>query len=35
VQAPVAMILGGLSPLGAGRLTCRADVPEKALEGAA
>lgn len=28
VEVPVAMILGGLSPLGAGRLTCRADVPE-------
>jgi glycine reductase len=35
VQVPVAMILGGLNPLGAGRLTCRADVPEEALEGVA
>jgi hypothetical protein len=32
LEVPVAMILGGLSPLGAGRLTCRADVAE---EGAA
>ncbi len=32
VEVPVAMILGGLNPLGAGRLTCRADEPE---EGAA
>ncbi|MGH4017006.1 MAG: glycine/sarcosine/betaine reductase component B subunit [Pseudonocardiaceae bacterium] len=32
VEVPVAMILGGLNPLGAGRLTCRADVP---LEGVA
>lgn len=43
IEVPVAMILGGLSPLGAGRLTCRADVPsddgpsddEAALEGVA
>jgi hypothetical protein len=35
VQVPVAMILGGLNPLGAGRLTCRADVPEQALKGVA
>ncbi|MGH3910363.1 MAG: glycine/sarcosine/betaine reductase component B subunit, partial [Pseudonocardiaceae bacterium] len=27
VEVPVAMILGGLNPLGAGRLTCRADMP--------
>lgn len=32
IEIPVAMILGGLNPLGAGRLTCRADEPE---EGAA
>ena len=35
IEVPVAMILGGLSPLGAGRLTCRADVPAQGLEGAA
>lgn len=38
IEVPVAMILGGLSPLGAGRLTCRADIPvgdEAALEGVA
>ncbi|MGH3624874.1 MAG: glycine/sarcosine/betaine reductase component B subunit [Sciscionella sp.] len=28
IEVPVAMILGALSPLGAGRLTCRADVAE-------
>lgn len=28
IEIPVAMILAGLSPLGAGRLTCRADAPE-------
>ncbi len=28
VEIPVAMILAGLSPLGAGRLTCQADAPE-------
>lgn len=28
VEVPVAMILGGLNPLGAGRLTCRPDVAE-------
>ncbi|MGH3938863.1 MAG: glycine/sarcosine/betaine reductase component B subunit [Pseudonocardiaceae bacterium] len=35
VEVPVAMILGALSPLGAGRLTCRPDVPGRALEGVA
>ncbi|MDQ3887594.1 MAG: glycine/sarcosine/betaine reductase component B subunit [Actinomycetota bacterium] len=35
VQVPVAMVLGSLSPLGAGRLTCRADPPVEPLEGAA
>ena len=35
IEVPVAMILAGLSPLGAGRLTCRGDVPAAGLEGAA
>lgn len=35
VQSPVAMILSALSPLGAGRLTCRADPPAEPLEGVA
>ena len=32
IEVPVAMILGGLSPLGAGRLTCRAEPPAVDLE---
>ncbi len=35
IEIPVAMILGGLSPLGAGRLTCRAEPPAVVLEGVA
>jgi glycine reductase len=32
IEVPVAMILGGLSPLGAGRLTCRAEPPAVGME---
>ncbi|MGH3615486.1 MAG: glycine/sarcosine/betaine reductase component B subunit, partial [Pseudonocardia sp.] len=35
IEVPVAMVLGGLSPVGAGRLTCRADPPAVVLEGVA
>ena len=35
IEVPVAMILGGLSPLGAGRLTCRAEPPAVGLEAVA
>jgi glycine reductase len=35
IEVPVAMLLGALSPLGAGRLTCAPEPPEVPLEGVA